>query len=41
MLIMVMKKDIATDDEYVDSYSVLGPDGQEQLEALIDALTTE
>ena len=32
---------IATDDEYVDSASVLGLDGQEQLEALIDALTTE
>ena len=29
---------IATDDDYVDSDSVLGPDGQEQLEALIDAL---
>ena len=29
---------IATDDDYVDSASVLGPDGQEQLEALIDAL---
>ena len=32
---------IATDDDYVDSASVLGLDGQEQLEALIDALTTE
>ena len=34
---------IATDDDYVDSDSVLGPigAGQEQLEALIDALTTE
>ena len=31
---------IATDDEYVDSSSLLGDD-QEQLEALIDALTTE
>ena len=29
---------IATDDDYVDSASVLGLDGQEQLEALIDAL---
>ena len=29
---------IATDDEYGDSDSVLGPVGQEQLEALIDAL---
>ena len=32
---------IATDDDYVDSASLLGLDGQEQLEALIDALTTE
>lgn len=31
---------IATDDDYVDSDSVLGPDGQEQLEALIDALNS-
>ena len=31
---------IATDDEYVDSASVLGLDGQEQLEALIDALNS-
>ena len=38
MLIMVMKKD--TDDDYVDSASVLGLDGQEQLEALIDALNS-
>ncbi len=29
---------IATDDDYVDSDSVLDPDGQEQLEVLIDAL---
>ena len=32
---------IATDDDYGDSDSVLGLGGQEQLEALIDALTTE
>ena len=31
---------IATDDDYVDSASVLGLDGQEQLEALIDALNS-
>ena len=31
---------IATDDEYGDSDSVLGPVGQEQLEALIDALNS-
>ena len=31
---------IATDDDYVDSDSVLGLDGQEQLEALIDALNS-
>ena len=29
---------IATDDDHVDSDSVLDADGQEQLEALIDAL---
>ncbi len=40
MLIMVMKKVIATDDDYVDSDSVLGLGGQEQLEALIDALNS-
>lgn len=31
---------IATDDDYVDSASVLGLGGQEQLEALIDALNS-
>ena len=31
---------IATDDEYGDSDSVLGPVGQEQLEAFIDALNS-
>ncbi|MBR2993114.1 MAG: hypothetical protein IKF31_07395 [Clostridiales bacterium] len=31
---------IATDDDYVDSASVLGLDGQEQLEALMDALNS-
>ena len=31
---------IATDDDYVDSASVLGLDGQEQLEALIDSLNS-
>lgn len=31
---------IATDDDYVDSASVLGLDGQEQLEALIDAFNS-
>ncbi|SDJ50716.1 hypothetical protein SAMN04487760_107150 [Lachnospiraceae bacterium G41] len=31
---------IATDDDYVDSASVLGLDSQEQLEALIDALNS-